>query len=193
MTNSLAATKQFLHRCIRIDCRVRQILVNDRWGCSVLLNRRLKHLKLTLILFCSATIIPVCANAEFDRYDKAGTEAYEHGKYAEAETLFSKGLKAAGQSGLDQLEVATAQNNLAEVYRAQAKYSKAEPLYKNSLTIREQALGPNHPTVATSLNNLALLYVTQGRYAQAESLFKRSLTIVEKTLGPNHLDVLKSL
>ena len=38
------------------------------------------------------------------------------------------------------------------------RYSEAEPLYKQSLAIREKVLGPNHPDVAASLNNLAELY-----------------------------------
>lgn len=44
------------------------------------------------------------------------------------------------------------------------EYSQAEPLYKRSLAIWENALGKSHPNVATSLNNLAELYRTQGRY-----------------------------
>lgn len=161
---------------------VRIVLLNARWGCSFLLNRRPKHLKLTLVLVCSSTIIdtqgiPVFANADFDRYDKAGTEAYEHGKYAEAEKLFSAGLKSAEQSGLYQLEVATAQNNLVEVYRAQAKYSKAEPLYKNSLAIREKTLEPNHAAVAADLNNLASLLRKTNRKSEAAKLEARANAI----------------
>jgi tetratricopeptide (TPR) repeat protein len=79
--------------------------------------------------------------------------------------------------------------NLAEVYRHQARYSEAEPLYKRSLAIRENALGADHPAVAIDLNNLATLYNNQGRYADAEPLYKRALAIEEKALGPDHPDV----
>ena len=64
-------------------------------------------------------------------------------------------------------------NDLASLYTSQGRYAEAEPLYQRtvnnltsctetklatrSLTIRENALGPNHPEVAQSLNNLALL------------------------------------
>ena len=41
-------------------------------------------------------------------------------------------------------------NNLANVYRAQGKYSEAEGLYKRALAIREKALGANHPDVGQS-------------------------------------------
>jgi CHAT domain-containing protein/Tfp pilus assembly protein PilF len=68
-----------------------------------------------------------------------------------------------------------------------------EPLYKRALTIREKALGTDHPDVALSLNNLADLYDQQGRYADAEPLYKRSLAIREKALGLDHPDVASSL
>ena len=80
-------------------------------------------------------------------------------------------------------------NNLADLYRAQGRYTDAEPLYKRSLAIREKALVPIIPNVAKSLNNLASLYEAQGRYADAEPLYKRSLAIWEKAFGPDHPDV----
>jgi hypothetical protein len=56
-------------------------------------------------------------------------------------------------------------NNLAELYRIQGRNALAESLYRRSLSIREQALGPEHPSVATSLNNLAAFYHVQARHA----------------------------
>ena len=79
--------------------------------------------------------------------------------------------------------------NLAERYKDQGKYAKAEPLYRRLLGIREKALGPDHPDVAACLNNLAGLYRAQGKYAKAEPLYRRLLGIREKALGPDHPDV----
>ncbi|CAM9588227.1 unnamed protein product, partial [Laminaria digitata] len=76
---------------------------------------------------------------------------------------------------------------------AQGNYAVAGPLFERSLTIREKALGPEHPDVATSLNNLAGLLQTQDNYAEAGPLFERSLTIREKALSPEHPDVATSL
>lgn len=39
----------------------------------------------------------------------------------------------------------------------QGDYVDAEALYERSLTIREKALGPDHPDVGQSLNNWAML------------------------------------
>jgi hypothetical protein len=57
---------------------------------------------------------------------------------------------------------------------------------KRSLSIRETALGSDHPSVAGSLNNLGQLYLDQGRDAEAEPLLKRSVAIYETALGPDH-------
>ena len=89
--------------------------------------------------------------------------------------------------------MATGLNNLAELLRAQGKYSEAEPLYRRSLQIIEKAFGPNNANVATALNNLAMIYHAQGKYTEAEPQFKRSLEIYEKVLGPEHPDVAQSL
>jgi tetratricopeptide (TPR) repeat protein len=61
------------------------------------------------------------------------------------------------------------------------------------LTIREKALGSEHPDVGTTLNNLADLYRRQGRFADAEPLYKRSLAIAENALGSEHFHVGQSL
>ena len=45
----------------------------------------------------------------------------------------------------------------------QGKYDEAEPLYKESLTIKKKVLGEEHPSVATGLNNLAELLSDQVR------------------------------
>jgi hypothetical protein len=37
-------------------------------------------------------------------------------------------------------------HNLAELYRAQARYEAAEPLYERTLAILEVSLGSDHPT-----------------------------------------------
>jgi CHAT domain-containing protein/Tfp pilus assembly protein PilF len=89
--------------------------------------------------------------------------------------------------------VATTLEKLAQIYRAQARYAEAEPLFKRSLAIREKVLGPDHPEVGQSFDNLAALYRIQARYAEAEPLVKRALVIREKALGSNHPDVGRSL
>lgn len=45
--------------------------------------------------------------------------------------------------------------HIAARFVFQRQSSKAEPLYKRSLTIMERAQGPDHPIVVACVNNLA--------------------------------------
>jgi len=86
-------------------------------------------------------------------------------------------------------ETATLLNSMACYHDGRAFYSKAEPLYRRSLKIREEQLGGEHPSVATSLNNLAGLLKAQGKYAEAEPLYRRALKICEEQFGGEHPNV----
>ena len=68
---------------------------------------------------------------------------------------------------------------------AAGNYAAAIPLARQSLAIREKALGPEDAKVALSLYNLAALEYNRGHYAVAEPLYKRSLAIFEKAHGPD--------
>ncbi len=88
---------------------------------------------------------------------------------------------------------ATSSNNLAELYRQQGLYAKAEPLYIEGINIKEKVLGKEHPSYATSLNNLALLYKSLGLYAKAEPLYIEAKNIREIVLGKEHPSYASSL
>ena len=62
--------------------------------------------------------------------------------------------------------------------------AKAEPLYKRSLAILEEKLGPDHPNVGTGLNNLAELYKAQNRDYEAAVLKRRAAEIYSRLKGP---------
>src|SRR5262249_59632625 len=57
---------------------------------------------------------------------------------------------------------------------------------ERALTIREKALGPDHPHTATSLSSLAFLLQAKGEAEPAMGLFEQSLAIYEKGLGREH-------
>ena len=64
--------------------------------------------------------------------------------------------------GLDHPYTATFLNDLAELYSAQGRYAEAEPLYKRSLAIVENALGPEHPKADQALEYYAVLLRETG-------------------------------
>jgi tetratricopeptide (TPR) repeat protein len=59
---------------------------------------------------------------------------------------------------------------LALLYYAQGKYAAAEPLYQRALKIRQEALGPEHPSTIIVLNNYAALLRAMGREHEAAAL-----------------------
>ncbi len=149
---------------------------------------------LCLLLWPAPTVAQLAQPAgAWERHIDAGAAAYQQGNYAEAVKQTKAALSLAEAFAPDDPRLATTLNNLGEFYRAQGKYTEAEPLYKRALAIYEKALGPEHPHVAVSLNNLGEFYRAQGRYAEAEPLLKRALAIVEKALGPDHPNVATSL
>ncbi len=76
-------------------------------------------------------------------------------------------------------------NNLAGLYHRQGRYADAEPLYKRSLAIVEEALGPMHPDFAQSLENYAALLRKTGRDAEAARMETRAKAIRAKHAEQN--------
>ena len=69
----------------------------------------------------------------------------------------------------------------------------AEPMFRESLAIRREVLGDDHPNVARSLSNLAGLLAGRGDRKAAEPLLREALAIRRKRLGQDHPDVAISL
>ena len=69
---------------------------------------------------------------------------------------------------------------------SQGKLDEATPLYKESLAIRKNVFGDEHPKVATALNNLAVLLYHQQKYNEAKTHMEQAFNIQAKVLGPDH-------
>ncbi len=65
------------------------------------------------------------------------------------------------------------------LYKAQGRYTEAEPLYQRSLAW-EKALGPEHPHVAAGLENYAALLRQTARADEAERMEARAKAIRTK-------------
>jgi tetratricopeptide (TPR) repeat protein len=117
----------------------------------------------------------------------------ELGRYPEAESACLAAVKEAEKFASGDLRLATSLNNLALLYKIQARYAEAEPMYQRALGIVEKALGPEHPNLASILNNIAELDRTLGKYPEAEAFCQRALAIREAKLGPVHPELAQSL
>lgn len=113
----------------------------------------------------------------------AGKRAYEEARFREAEREYKAALQAAEAFGPKDPRFASTLNDLAEVYRADGRYNKAEPLFLQALALREETHGSESIQVAHTLNNLAALYAAQGRFAEAEKNYQRAIQIQENVLG----------
>ncbi|RUS98520.1 hypothetical protein DSM106972_081490 [Dulcicalothrix desertica PCC 7102] len=131
---------------------------------------------------------------EADKLYKQAFQLYEQKKYIEAIPLAEKAIGMFEQiRGKSHPLVGISVAGLAQIYRAQGDFGKAETLYLRSLDILEKAFGKEHPELTTILNGLAGLYRAKGNYAKAEPLYLRTLVINEKVSGKEHPDVAKSL
>ena len=149
-----------------------------------------------LITVCCLILWPLTAEAQktaWEKYQRAGVEAYKQGRYAEAEQQFTLALEEAERLGFPDQRLTVTLTSLAMLYSAQNQPDKAEPLYQRILTIREKTLGPEHLEVAACLDNLAEVYEAQGQYTRAEPFYQRALTIREKALKPTHPGIASSL
>jgi len=61
----------------------------------------------------------------------------------------------------------------------------AEALMRQSLHIKQQALGSDHPTLASSIGNLANLLTKMGRWDEAVPLYEQTLALNESRLLPD--------
>lgn len=69
----------------------------------------------------------------------------------------------------------------------------AEKLGRESLAMRVEMLGEDHPRTATSRNNLARLYCARGEYVKAEPLLVHSLDVMKNEHGEEHPNTAASM
>lgn len=116
----------------------------------------------------------------------AGLEAFQEGRHGDAERLLLDDLARAERQHGDSLATARALVDLGELYRGQARFSEAEPLFRRAIALLEALHGPQHRLLVRPLNSLALIYRAQGLYEQAEPHCRRALAIAEGAHGPEH-------
>ncbi|NEZ57165.1 tetratricopeptide repeat protein [Adonisia turfae] len=89
----------------------------------------------------------------------------------------------------DGFQQAVVSHNLAELYREQAKYEQAEPLYAEALDTLMPLLGDMDRNVLVVRNNQAEFYRDIGDLEQAARLHQGIAQDREAALGPEHSDV----
>ncbi len=111
-------------------------------------------------------------------------------QYLESEAVFLRLKKLLEKNKNDAF--AACLNNLAKLYNEMGLYTKAEPLFLQSMEITKRLEGEDS-TFTYSLNNLAGLYHSMGLYSKAEPLYIKSIEIRKRVYGVNHAGYALSL
>ncbi|KAI9100320.1 hypothetical protein K1719_024538 [Acacia pycnantha] len=118
-----------------------------------------------------------------------GREFFLQGKIDEAEKLFLSAVQEA-RDGFGQRDphVASACNNLAELYRVKKAFNKAEPLYLEAISILEESFGPEDIRVGAAAHNLGQFFLGQRKLEEAHVYYLVNYYIKRRVLGYNHPD-----
>ena len=79
-----------------------------------------------------------------------------------------------------------AANNLGNILYDEGRYPESEKLYRETLEVRRELLGPEHLETLMSMNNLANSLFEEGHYAESEKLYRDALDIARRVLGSEH-------
>ncbi|KAL2333218.1 hypothetical protein Fmac_014431 [Flemingia macrophylla] len=116
-------------------------------------------------------------------FDKKKKNYFLRGKLDEAEKLFLSAIQEAKEGfGEQDPHVASACNNLAELYRVKKAFDKAEPLYLEAINILEDSFGPDDVRVGVAVHNLGQFYLGQRKLEEA----RVSYEIKRRVLGYVH-------
>lgn len=88
--------------------------------------------------------------------------------------------------------LAACYNNIGIIYKSQCDSQKALEFFEQSLRIRLELFGYDHPEVAESYNNIGTVYQEQGNFGKALSNFNESLRIRLKFSKENHPEIART-
>jgi tetratricopeptide (TPR) repeat protein len=109
------------------------------------------------------------------------------GRYAEAQALAERGVKAMAALGDGPIVVGEALTTLANTISSQGGYARAEPLSRRALAIFLRTVGENDMRTASALTGLAIARAKQGGYGEADVFIQRALRIEESVGEPDSL------
>jgi serine/threonine protein kinase len=84
-------------------------------------------------------------------------------------------------------------NVMGTVYQNLGLTSKAEPLLRRALEIRQRTLGPSNPDTLQSQQDLSAVVLAESHYPEAEKLCRDTLEARRQVLGPEHHDTVNSM
>lgn len=155
----------------------------------------MKIFKLLFLLFGFTFINANSAQAQnWEKLNNKVMENFKIDNYSIAKSYAEMALtQAEKEFGKMHPNYATSLNNLARILLTTGEYTKAEPLYIETLEIIKTTLGEENQFYASALNNLAIIYKNTGNYIKAEPLYIRSIEIYKKGSGESSSEYALSL
>jgi tetratricopeptide (TPR) repeat protein len=136
---------------------------------------------------------PEAKAKSWEQYYEAGRRRFAEGDAAGAEQAFRDAITQAELPGGDPLQLASSLSSLGQLKYQQKDYTQAENCFQRSLTLRERALGPDHPIVISGINNLAASYVARGALDEAEPLLQRAMAVTLKRVEATQAELAVNL
>ncbi|XP_051141328.1 uncharacterized protein LOC127258509 [Andrographis paniculata] len=127
-------------------------------------------------------------------FTDSGRDYFMQGNLEQAQKFFQSALQEAREGfGERDPHVASACNNLAELYRLKKDYENAEPLYVEAINILEEYYGRDDIRVGAALHNLGQFYRVLRKLENARGCYERALKIKRRVLGEFHSDYADTL
>jgi tetratricopeptide (TPR) repeat protein len=139
-----------------------------------------------------AVVNPCVSQDSWKNTEDSAATASRSAKYADAEKLLLSNLNIAHKLGTNDPRLPRTMLDLAEVYRAEGKYSDALANYEQALQTYTKLYGGEATEISDTLNGEAELFKSLNDYAHAEPLLLRALAIRQKHLPPGNRDIAQS-
>ncbi|MCG2628656.1 tetratricopeptide repeat protein [Bradyrhizobium sp. WYCCWR 13023] len=121
-----------------------------------------------------------------------GGMARDRENYKEAAGYFERVLAGLQAANAPPIDVASALDNLGDVYGLQGHFDDGERTLKRGLDLLDRSFGGNAeaaPNYDKMLNDLGNLYLDAGRLSDAEATMRRALAIARARSGDAHPNV----
>lgn len=109
-------------------------------------------------------------------------KACEQSRFEDSENFWWLAVRQAEDAQSVQM-VCMCLDGLGDLFAKQGRHQDSEPLYRESLNKKIQALGQNHPVVGRAYNNLAFSLYKHGKLEEAEFSLRQALMVFQDTLG----------
>lgn len=119
-------------------------------------------------------------------HNNLGSLLESEGFLRSAESHMLKALAIKKEISADPVSISATLSNLGELYRQRERLDKAQDYFSQALKIREEVLGPDHPSTLSSRQNLAVIQMSLGQWERARASLETCLEGTSKALGPEH-------